>query len=54
MALKQCAGCGNTFWSEPEVKLCVICRVVEQHRQTVEKEKAAAKKERQRLEMAVS
>jgi hypothetical protein len=43
MALKQCGNCGNTFWCEPDAKLCVICRVMEKHRQVVEREKAAAK-----------
>ena len=54
MALKQCANCGNTFWCEPDVKLCVICRVVEQSRQAVEKEQAADNKKRPRLEVALS
>lgn len=54
MALKQCANCGNTFWCEPDVKLCVICRVVEKRRQAVEQERAAENKARAQLEMAVS
>ena len=53
MALKQCGKCGNTFWCEPDAKLCVICRVMEQHRQAVEREKAAAKEVPQAVGAAI-
>lgn len=53
MALKQCGKCGNTFWCEPDANLCVICRVIEKHRQAVEREKAAAKEEPQVVEAAI-
>ncbi len=54
MDLKQCANCGNTFWCASDAKLCVMCRVVEKHRQAVEREKAAAREERRGVEVGVS
>ena len=54
MALKQCADCGHTFWCDSDAKLCTMCRVVEKHRQAVEREKTAARKELQGIKVTVS
>jgi hypothetical protein len=54
MALKQCMNCGHTFWCESDAKLCAMCRVVVKHKQAIEREKVAARKELQRITVAVS